>query len=66
MFLSVLSKTYPCHGGLQIECVSISSNDILQFGVVLLSNGELQDSINQQLKTASNQIANGSVPEWSK
>lgn len=37
--------TYPCHGGFGMECVSISSNDILQLGVLLLSYMELlQDS----------------------
>ena len=40
-----LHTTYPCHGGLGMECVSISSNDMLQLGVVLLSYMELlQDS----------------------
>ncbi len=43
--------TYPCHGGLGIECVSISSNDMLQLGVQLLSYMELlQDSVGKIVK----------------
>ena len=40
-FMNNLHTTYPCHGGLGMECVSISSNDMLQLGVVLLSYMEL-------------------------
>lgn len=43
--------TYPCHGGFGMECVSISSNDMLQLGVLLLSYMELlQDSVGKIVK----------------
>lgn len=41
---------YPCHGGLGMECISISSNDMLQLGVALLSYMELlQDSTGKKI-----------------
>ena len=40
--------TYPCQGGFGTECVSISSKDMLQLGVLLLSYMELlHDSVQQ-------------------
>ena len=47
--------TYPCQGGFGMECVNISSNDILQLGVLLLSYKEvLHDSRNKTTTSKTN------------
>lgn len=64
--------TYPCHGGLGMECVSISSNDMLQLGVVLLSYREvLQDSTGKKgshtSQTENNKFSNATcknIPQY--